>query len=93
MDVIRGRNTGSRYVVSGRHVIGRAADADIFLNDVTVSRHHAEVFEGESGAVWLRDLGSTNGTYLNGEILELGALVHGDVVQIGLFKLSFDAGD
>ena len=92
LEVIRGRNAGARYLVGDRHVIGRAADTDIFLDDVTVSRHHAEVFEGESGAVWVRDLGSMNGTYLNGQAAELGQLLDGDVLQIGVFKLVFLAG-
>ena len=93
LEVIRGRNAGARFLIGGgRHVVGRAADAAIFLDDVTVSRHHAEVFEGESGAVWVRDLGSMNGTYLNGHQVDVGQLLDGDVLQIGLFKLVFVAG-
>jgi len=93
LEVIRGRNAGAVFLVDDRrHVIGRAADVAIFLDDVTVSRHHAEVFEGESGAIWVRDLGSTNGTYLNGVQVAVGQLLDGDILQIGMFKLRFDAG-
>ena len=93
LEVIRGRNAGARFLVDDRRqVIGRAADAAIFLDDVTVSRHHAEVFEGESAAVWVRDQGSMNGTYLNGQQVEVGQLLDGDVLQIGMFKLVFVAG-
>ena len=91
-DVIRGRNAGARFLLGERHVIGRAPDVDIFLDDHTVSRHHAEVSEREAGTLWLRDLGSTNGTYLNGQLVEDHAMVDGDLVQIGVFKLLFDAG-
>lgn len=91
LQVIRGRNAGASYLVEDRHVIGRATDVDIFLDDVTVSRHHAEIFE-ESGVLWVRDLGSMNGTYLNGQPVDLGQLFDGDVLQVGLFKLVFVAG-
>jgi len=93
LEVIRGRNAGARFLIDDRrYVIGRAADAAVFLDDVTVSRHHAEVFEGEPGAVWVRDLGSMNGTYLNGQQVEVGQLLDGDVLQIGMFKLLFLEG-
>ena len=93
LEVIRGRKAGVRFRIDDRrHIIGRAADAAIFLDDITVSRHHAEVFEGESGAVWVRDLGSMNGTYLNGQQVEVGRLVDGDLLQVGMFKLLFLEG-
>lgn len=93
LEVIRGRNAGALFLIDDRRlVIGRTADAAIFLDDITVSRHHAEVFEGESRAVWVRDLGSMNGTYLNGEQVAVGQLLDGDILQIGMFKLRFAAG-
>jgi hypothetical protein len=89
--VIRGRNAGRRYLIDfRRYMIGRAADAAIFLDDVTVSRRHAEVFEDRSGGVWLRDLGSINGTYLNGRHIELEQLTNGDVLQVGIYKFVFE---
>ena len=65
---------------------GRAPDAAIFLDDVTVSRHHAE-FTVEEGQLMVRDLGSTNGTYVNGERSDAAQLEAGDEVIIGRFHL------
>jgi pSer/pThr/pTyr-binding forkhead associated (FHA) protein len=68
--------------------IGRHPESDIFLDDVTVSRRHAEVHR-DRGAVLLNDVGSLNGTYLNRTRIESGSLRSGDEVQIGKFKLVF----
>lgn len=91
--VKRGAKAGSRYVVEGeRTTIGRHPESDIFLDDVTVSRRHAEVHrEGE--AVFINDVGSLNGTYLNRNRIESNSLRSGDEVQIGKFKLVFLTDD
>jgi len=70
--------------------IGRDPDATLRLDHPTVSRRHAEVRATAGGAL-LRDLGSSNGTFVNGQLLA-GAhtLAAGDVVQIGPFKLVYD---
>jgi len=69
--------------------VGRATDAAVFLDDVTVSRAHA-VFERRAGAEWfVRDVGSLNGTYVNGEQVVETKLASGDEVQVGRFKLVF----
>jgi pSer/pThr/pTyr-binding forkhead associated (FHA) protein len=61
----------------------------VFLDDVTVSRAHA-VFERRPGPAWfVRDAGSLNGTYVNGEQVEETKLASGDEVQVGRFKLVF----
>lgn len=74
---------------SARVTIGRNPDSDIFLDDVTVSRNHAEVLSGEGGFE-LRDLGSLNGTYVNRRRIEGRARLHeGDELQIGKFRLVF----
>lgn len=65
---------------------GRDPEARIFLDDVTVSRHHAE-FTVEDGVLTVRDLGSTNGTYVNGRRTDGGTLDAGDEVIIGRFHL------
>lgn len=65
---------------------GRNPDAAIFLDDVTVSRHHAS-FEVTDGTLVVRDLGSTNGTYVNGRRVELTRLEPGDEVIVGRFHL------
>jgi pSer/pThr/pTyr-binding forkhead associated (FHA) protein len=70
---------------------GRHPESDIFLDDITVSRRHAEIRRGPS-AFTVHDVGSLNGTYLNRERVEDGELVAGDELQIGKFKLVFFAG-
>ncbi len=90
--VRRGPNAGARFLLdhdvttSGRH-----PDSDIFLDDVTVSRRHAE-FHREGGTFTVRDVGSLNGTYVNRERVEAATLANGDEVQIGKFRLVFLAG-
>ena len=87
--VKRGPNIGSRYALSGeRTTIGRHPDSDIFLDDVTVSRRHAEI-EQHGSTFTVSDVGSLNGTYLNRERLEHGELRSGDELQIGKFRLVF----
>lgn len=91
--VKRGAKAGSRYPVTKQFTtIGRHPESDIFLDDVTVSRRHAEVHrDGE--AVLISDAGSLNGTYLNRSRIESGSLRSGDEVQIGKFKLVFLTDD
>ena len=90
--VRRGPNAGARFLLdhdlttSGRH-----PDSDIFLDDVTVSRRHAEFHRG-ANAFTVRDVGSLNGTYVNRERVESATLSNGDEVQIGKFRLMFIAG-
>lgn len=88
--VKRGPNAGSTFLMhDDLTTVGRAADASVFLDDVTVSRAHA-VFERRSGIEWfVRDAGSLNGTYVNGEQVEETKLASGDEVQVGRFKLVF----
>ena len=87
-----GPNAGARFLLdhdvttSGRH-----PDSDIFLDDVTVSRRHAE-FHRDGGGFTVRDVGSLNGTYVNRERVESATLSNGDEVQIGKFRLVFIAG-
>ena len=90
--VKRGPNAGSRFLLDkDLTTVGRHPESDIFLDDVTVSRRHAEfVRDGERFSV--RDVGSLNGTYLNRERIETSPLSGGDEVQIGKFRLVFVAG-
>jgi len=90
--VKRGPNTGSRFLLdSDVTVVGRRPDSDIFLDDVTVSRRHAEFYRDGSRFV-VRDVGSLNGTYVNRDRIEEVALIGGDEVQIGKFRLVFLQG-
>ncbi len=87
--VMRGANAGSRFRLDGNlTTAGRHPDSDIFLDDVTVSRRHAE-FDREGGVFTVRDVGSLNGTYVNRERIEEAELTGGDEVQIGKFRLLF----
>ena len=70
----------------GATAAGRDPNAPIFLDDISVSRAHAE-FVVEGGHLWVRDKGSTNGTYVNGKRTEGAALEPGDEVIIGRFHL------
>jgi hypothetical protein len=87
--VKRGPNAGSKYALDKETVLaGRHPDSDIFLDDITVSRRHAEFRRTAEGYV-VRDVGSLNGTYLNRDRIEEAPLGNGDEVQIGKFKLVF----
>ena len=90
--VIRGPIAGSRFLID-RDVttIGRHPDSDVWLDDVTVSRHHAEIRRNSDGFT-LVDLGSLNGTYVGGQRQESAQLVAGVELQIGRFKLLFAEG-
>ena len=72
----------------GRTRIGRSPDADVFLDDVTVSRDHA-VLVHRSGAWYLDDSGSLNGTYVNRGRIDSHRLEDGDELQIGKYKLTY----
>ncbi|MGH8895439.1 MAG: FHA domain-containing protein [Egibacteraceae bacterium] len=85
--VVRGPNAGARFLLDRDLVtVGRHPTSDIFLDDITVSRGHVE-FRRESGRFWLHDVGSLNGTYVNGVRVERQILSTGDGLQIGKFKL------
>ena len=87
--VRRGPNAGSRFLLdSDLTLVGRHPDSDIFLDDVTVSRRHAEFYRAGSRFT-VRDVGSLNGTYVNRERIEEMDLTGGDEVQIGKFRLVF----
>ena len=90
--VRRGPNAGSRFLLDADlTLVGRHPDSDIFLDDVTVSRRHAEFYR-HGGRFTVRDVGSLNGTYVNRERIEEAELTGGDEVQIGKFRLLFLTG-
>jgi pSer/pThr/pTyr-binding forkhead associated (FHA) protein len=87
--VTRGPIAGSRLALTKpTTTVGRHPDSDIFLDDITVSRRHAELDRGDDGFV-VRDVGSLNGTYLNRERVERADVRNGDELQVGKFKLVF----
>ena len=74
--------------IGPRTLIGRSPECDVFLDDVTVSRRHAELLrEGEQ--VTIRDLGSLNGTFVNRHRIEEAVLEDDDELQIGKYRLTF----
>jgi pSer/pThr/pTyr-binding forkhead associated (FHA) protein len=90
--VKRGPNAGSKFFLDeDTVVIGRHPDSDIFLDDITVSRRHAEI-KRKGTDFSMADVGSLNGTYVNRERVEGAELRSGDEIQIGKFKLVFLSG-
>ncbi|MEO8107811.1 MAG: FHA domain-containing protein [Actinomycetes bacterium] len=90
--VRRGPASGARFLLDADvTTAGRHPDSDIFLDDITVSRHHLEFRRTENGFA-IRDLGSLNGTYLNRARIDEAELVSGDEVQIGKYRLQFLTG-
>jgi pSer/pThr/pTyr-binding forkhead associated (FHA) protein len=87
--VKRGPESGAKFVLDNELTrVGRHPDSEIFLDDITVSRRHAEFLRSAEGYV-VRDVGSLNGTYVNRERIDAVPLSSGDEVQIGKFKLVF----
>ena len=89
--VRRGPNVGARFLLDADvTTVGRHPSADIFLDDVTVSRRHAQ-FLRHGTAFEVKDLGSLNGTFFDGVRIETALLSDGAEVQIGKFRLTFYA--
>jgi FOG: FHA domain len=89
--VRRGPNSGARFLLDADiTTVGRHPDADIFLDDVTVSRRHGE-FVRHGRLFEVKDLGSLNGTYYDGVRIESAMLTDGAEVQVGKFRLTFYA--
>ena len=82
------RSGGGRAGESDCMSIGGTPDAAIFLDDVTVSRNHALIVRRRDG-LYIDDLGSLNGTYVNRRRIESHRLEDGDEIQIGKYKLSY----
>ena len=90
--VRRGPASGARFLLDADvTTAGRHPDSDIFLDDITVSRHHVE-FSREGLSFRLRDMGSLNGTYVNRSRIDDAILVSGDEVQIGKYRLLYLSG-
>ena len=90
MLVVRGgEEEGQHFIVgSGTTRIGRGADNDIELDDITVSRQHCEITATEGGHI-VSDKGSLNGTYVNQRRVDVAELTQGDEVQVGKFRLVY----
>lgn len=88
--VTSGHRSGMRFeLVGDRVTVGRHPDSDVFLDDITVSRRHVVLEMGPAGHV-LRDVGSLNGTYVNGGRIDGEVIMRGgDELQVGKFKLLY----
>lgn len=87
--VVKGPSLGEHFHLDRpRLTLGRDPACDVFLNDMTVSRMHANV-DTVNGSVTVRDCGSLNGTYVNGVCIDAATLDEGDILQIGMFQMSF----
>lgn len=85
--VERGPRAGMTFILAnGVTTVGRHPESDIFLDDVTVSRHHCR-FSAVGGALSIEDSGSTNGTYVNDERIDSAELRPGDELLIGRFHM------
>ena len=84
-----GGRAGESFELAGlRTLIGRSPDCHVFLDDVTVSRRHAEILH-QDGRYEIRDLGSLNGTFVNRRRIENAVLATDDEVQIGKYRMTF----
>ncbi len=84
-----GGRVGESFALEGdRMTVGRRPDSDIFLDDVTVSRDHALLVRRRDG-LYIDDLGSLNGTYVNRRRIESHRLQNGDELQVGKYKLTY----
>lgn len=88
----QGKPLGELELGPGVTTIGRGPDNDIILADRTVSARHACIHLTR-GLATVQDLDSTNGTFVNGQRITTRPLDDGDVISIGLYRLSFSAGE
>ncbi|AQP44372.1 FHA domain-containing protein [Tessaracoccus flavus] len=92
--VNRGTGDSSRFLIdSDITTVGRHPESDIFLDDITVSRNHAK-FVRSGGKLYLEDLGSLNGTYVNRTLLDgRTVLREGDEIQIGKYRATISLSE
>ncbi len=87
--IVYGSDLGRQYRLSQqRMLIGRLDQSDIIVQDSSVSREHATI-ERKDGRFIVEDLKSTNGTFVNGELVDVRVLNHGDKIRIGNTVLQF----
>lgn len=92
LTIVKGPSTGQTFKLVGPEVsLGRDPNSDVYLNDMTVSRKHAriDVTNVSRGFASIEDLGSLNGTWVDGAIVNKALLKDGSTVQIGTFRMVF----
>jgi len=91
--VIAGPNKGARFLINSEVIgIGRDPKKEIFLDDITVSRAHAQITRSATGEFRIVDLGSLNGSYVNAHQVQDSTLAVGDEIQIGKYRLTYFKG-
>lgn len=89
LSIVKGPHTGTAFVLDTPEItIGRDPSNSVFLNDMTVSRHHAKMHL-VPGANSIEDLGSLNGTWVDGAIINRAMLEDGSTIQVGTFRMIF----
>lgn len=89
LSIVKGPHTGTTFVLDTPEItIGRDPSNSVFLNDMTVSRHHAKMHL-VPGANSIEDLGSLNGTWVDGAIINRAMLEDGSTIQVGTFRMIF----
>ena len=92
LTIVKGPQIGETFELNAATItIGRDPSNSVFLNDMTVSRHHAnlDLSNVSSGFASIRDLGSLNGTWVDGAIVNEANLKDGSTIQIGTFRMVF----
>ncbi len=93
LDIIDGTKKGTVFeFLSGRVVIGRT-DGDLIIDDINISKKHAVVETWSRDTYFIRDLASTNGTYINGQRVTSTKIKNGDIITVGNTKLKFRVVD
>lgn len=82
--VLTGKSVGKMYKLEpGEYVVGRSAQVDLVVDDPSISRSHAKVLWNEQGEIHIKDLESTNGTFINGKRASNGMIKDGDKIRLG----------
>lgn len=92
LTIVKGPQTGVTFTLDQNDItLGRDPSNSVFLNDMTVSRHHArmDLAQAASGVAMIEDLGSLNGTWVDGSIVNKAMLHEASTVQIGTFRMIF----
>ena len=92
LTIVKGPQIGEVFELDAPQItLGRDPRNSVFLNDMTVSRHHARMDLGNiaSGLATIEDLGSLNGTWVDGAIANRASLKDGSTIQIGTFRMVF----
>ena len=92
LTIVKGPQLGETFELDGPEVtLGRDPKNTVFLNDMTVSRHHARmnITNISAGLATIEDLGSLNGTWVDGAFATRASLRDGSTIQIGTFRMVF----